>query len=298
MKLNKRSLGRLTFWVPSLTALLIIALESASGADLQEVRKTGVLRHLGVPYANFVTGSGDGLDVELVTLFARHLGVGYKYIRTSWKDVIADLTGKRVQPRGSEIEILGHWPVKGDIIASGMTILSWRKKIVAYSVPTFPTQIWLITQADSPIKPIKPCGDLNKDIAAVKTLLKGHSVLGVANTCLDPSLYGLKEAGAEVRLFTGKLNELTPAIINRDADATLLDVPDALVALEKWAGKIKVIGPVSHMQNMGYAFAKTSLRLRDSFNRFFEQCKKDGTYVRLVKKYYLSVFSYYPEFFE
>ncbi|MBW1993760.1 MAG: ABC transporter substrate-binding protein, partial [Deltaproteobacteria bacterium] len=68
MKLNKRSLGRLTFWVPSLTALLIIALESASGADLQEVRKTGVLRHLGVPYANFVTGSGDGLDVELVTL--------------------------------------------------------------------------------------------------------------------------------------------------------------------------------------------------------------------------------------
>ncbi|MBW2610622.1 MAG: transporter substrate-binding domain-containing protein, partial [Deltaproteobacteria bacterium] len=199
---------------------------------------------------------------------------------------------------GDNIEIFGNVPVKGDIIANGLTILPWRKKIVNYSIPVFPTQVWLITQADSPMKPIKPSGDTNKDIAAVKALLRGHSVLGKTNTCLDPSLYGLEEAGALVRLFEGGLNELAPAIINRDAETTLLDVPDVLIALEKWPGKIKVVGPVSSMQSMGYAFAKASLRLRDSFNRFFEKCKKDGTYVRLVRKYYPAVFSYYPEFFK
>lgn len=298
MKRKKRPLIRLTICICSIATFFVITIGSAFGADLPEIKKRGVLRHLGVPYANFVTGSGDGLEVELINLFAQHLGVEYKYIKTNWKDVIADLAGKRVKPKGNDIEILGDCPVKGDIIASGLTILPWREKVVVYSTPTFPTQVWLITQADSPIKPIKPTGDINKDIAAVKALLRGHSVLGMANTCLDPSLYGLEEAGADVRLFGESLNELAPAIINRDAETTLLDVPDALIALEKWAGKIKVIGPVSPPQNMGYAFAKTSPRLRDCFNRFFDQCKKDGTYVHLVKKYYPAVFRYYPEFFK
>ena len=60
--------------------LAIILPARASRADLREIRKKGVLRHLGVPYANFVTGSEDGLDVELLKLFARHLGVSYKYV--------------------------------------------------------------------------------------------------------------------------------------------------------------------------------------------------------------------------
>ena len=148
------------------------------------------------------------------------------------------------------------------------------------------------------MKPIKPSGNINKDIATVKRLLRGNTILGMANTCLDPALYGIKETGARVKLFHGNLNELAPAVINRDADATLLDVPDALVALRKWPGKIKVIGPVSLIQKMGCGFAKSSVNLRDTFNNFLKRCKKDGTYLRLVKKYYPAVFNYYPEFFK
>ena len=298
MRRKKRPYIRSPIWIFLIATLLIIAIGSASGDDLPEIKRRGVLRHLGVPYAHFVTGSGDGLDVELVKLFARHLGVEYKYIQTSWKDVIADLTGKRVKSIGDDVEILGDCFVKGDIIANGLTILPWREKVVSYSTPTFPTQVWVITHADSPIKPIKPSGDINKDIAAVKAQLRGNRVLGITNTCLDPSLYDLEEAGVEIRLFSGNLNELAPAVINRDTEATLLDVADALIALGKWPGKIKVIGPVSPMQNMGCAFAQSSPLLRGSFNRFFEQCNKDGTYERLVNKYYPTVFRYYSEFFD
>lgn len=282
----------------TLATLLTIFIGSAWGGDLPEVKKRGVIRHLGVPYAHFVTGSGDGMSVELVQLFAKHLGVKYEYVQTSWKDVIGDLTGKKVKPRGSDVEILGSVPVKGDIIANGFTILPWRQKVVNYSTPTFPTQVWLIARADFPARPIKPSGNIEKDIAAVKAILKGRSVLGKANTCLDPSLYGLKEVGAKPSSFPGNLNQLAPAVIKGDAETCILDVPDALVALEKWPGKIKVIGPVSPMQKMGCGFAKTSLQLRDAYNRFLERCKKDGTYSRLVKKYYPAVFMYYPEFFE
>ena len=298
MKCTKRLTFLLMTSVFIITGLMSIFRGSASGGDLLEIKKRGVLRHLGVPYANFVTGSGDGLDVELVSLFAQDIGVSYQYVKTDWKNVISDLAGKQFLHKGEDIVILGDAPVRGDIIANGLTVLSWREKIVDYSVPTFPTQVWVVARADAPIRPIKPTGDTNRDIGAVKALIKGRSVLGVANTCLDPALYGLQEIGVRTRLFGGNLNELAPVIINGDAEATLLDVPDALVALEKWPGKIKVIGPVSPMQNMGCAFAKTSPKLRHAFNRFFEQRKKDGTYVILVKKYYSAVFRYYPDFFK
>jgi hypothetical protein len=297
MKKNMGALLKRAIRVFSIGGLLLLTIGLASGAELEEVKERGVLRHLGIPYANFVTGSGDGLDVEMVSLFAQHIGVKYNYVKTDWGDVIGDLCGKKVKPRGDDVEILGEVPVKGDVIATGLTVLPWREKVVSYSIPTFPTQVWLVARADSAIRPIKPSGDPNKDVAVVKALLRGRSVLGIGNTCLDPSLYGLKEAGAEIRLFSGNLNELVPAIIKGDAEATLQDAADALVALDKWPGKIKVIGPVSPMQDMAYAFSMTAPRLRESFNRFFEKCKKDGTYVQLVKKYYPAIFSYYPEFF-
>jgi len=278
--------------------LSFVLIGLAFSEDLPEIKKRGVLRHLGVPYANFVTGSGDGLDVEVVRLFAQHLGVKYQYIKTSWKDVIGDLTGKTVKARRNDIEIMGEVPIKGDIIANGMTILAWRNKIVDFSIPGFPTQVWLIARADSLIKPINPSGDMDTDISMVKALLRNREVMTKLNTCLAPGLYRLEETSAKFKYFKGNLNELAPAIINGEAETTLLDVPDALIALEKWPGQIKVIGPISPPQTMGYAFSKTSPELRDAFNRFFKQCRKDGTYSFLVKKYYPSVFMYYPDFFK
>lgn len=52
--------------------------------DLQDAKKSVVLRHLGIPYANFVTGDGDGMDVELIQKFAKPLGVNYQYVKTDW----------------------------------------------------------------------------------------------------------------------------------------------------------------------------------------------------------------------
>ena len=58
--------------------MLCCCMASALAADLAEIRQRGVLRHLGVPYANFVSGFGDGLDVELLKGFAANIGVRYE----------------------------------------------------------------------------------------------------------------------------------------------------------------------------------------------------------------------------
>ena len=271
----------------------------AAAQDLDAVKARGVLRHLGIPYANFVTGSGDGMDVELMRRFAEHLGVRYQYVRTDWDEAIGDLTGKNVRPRkGGGYEVVGEVPIRGDVIANGVTVLPWREQVVAFSVPTFPNQVWLVARSDSPLAPITPSGSIEKDIASVKKLLRERSLLCKENTCLDPALYEIDATGARVRLFSGSLNELAPALLNGEAEVTLLDVPDALVALEKWPGKIKVIGPISDVQDMAVAFRKDAPALRAAFDAFLADLKRSGAFRAIAMKYYPYVKDYYPGFFK
>lgn len=267
-------------------------------ADLAEVKASGVLRHLGIPYANFVTGSGDGFEVELTKLFAESLGVKYEFVKSDWATIVQDLTGKKVKPKGSEIEVLGDTPVKGDIIANGFTMLPWRGKVVNFALPTFPSQIWLIARADSKVRPIRPSHAIEKDITATKALMKGRSVLSMENTCLDPRLYNLAATGAKVICTKGQLNDMAPALLKGEAEMTILDVPDALIALQKWPGKLKIIGPVSDKQQMAPAFAKDAPQLRDAYNQFLAKMRQNGTYMRLINKYYPSARSFFPQFFK
>ena len=284
--------------VALMVGALTLSAITAIGGDLPEVKKAGVLRHLGIPYANFVTGSGDGMDVEIIQLFAKHLGVRYEYVKTDWGTVVEDLIGKKVKPNGDEVEFGEAVPVKGDLIANGFTILPWRQKAVDFSVPTFPSQIWLVARADSSMKPIKSAKNLEKDVALTRSLLKGKKVLALPKTCLDPVGNKLNTTGAEVVIFNGNLNELAPALVNNEGELTILDVPDALIGLEKWPGKIKIIGPTSGKQVMGAAFPKESPQLREAFNQFFKKIRKDGAYDRIVKKYYPTAAFYFPEFFK
>ena len=283
-----------------LMAMVVLAgVQTGRCGDLDEVMKAGKIRHLGIVYGNFVTESKTGLDVEMMQLFAAHLGVKYEFVESTWANILPDLTGKRVKPKGDDIEITGVAAVRGDVIATGFTELNWRKKIVNYSEMTFPTGVWLISRADSKLQPIVPTGDINKDIEAVKKNLQGVSVLGMNDSCLDTSLYQLEKNGAVLQTFPADrdLSEMIPSTIAKVVDTTLMDVPVVLIALEKWPGTIKVVGPISEQQQMACAFPKSSPKLQEAFNTFFEKIKADGTYKRLVEKYYPSLFVYYPDVF-
>jgi ABC-type amino acid transport substrate-binding protein len=278
--------------------LLLAFLSTVPGAqagDLPAVKASGVLLHLGIPYANFVTSDGKGLDAELMRLFADHLGVRYQYVPTNWEDAIADLTGKKYRIGESDARPAGETPRRGDVLANGFTILPVRKEMVDFSCPTFPSQIWLVARSDSLVGPIRPNGNVEQDVLVVRSLLTEHKVMGKPNTCLDPSLYSLTETGATVVNFSGEIDQMVPALMNGDAEFSLLDMPTALIALEKWPGSIKIIGPLSPPQAMGCAFAKDTPLLRDAFNNFFSQILLDGTYLKLMDKYYPSLSRYYPE---
>ena len=283
---------------PMAFGVILLFATSARAADLDEIKARGVLRHLGVPYANFVSGAGDGMDVELTQAFARSIGVRYEYVPTDWGAVIADLTGKKVKVVAGHAEVVADAPVKGDVVANGFTVLPWRKEVVQFSAPTFPSQIWLVARADSRVRPIEPTGDIHKDIERTRALMRSRTVLTVEKTCLDAGLYNLAADGARVVVFNGKLNEVAPALLNNEAEMTILDVPDALIALEKWHGKLKILGPISGNQVMGVAFARNVPKLLEAYGAFLAQAQRDGSYLRLVRKYYPAAAGYFPEFFK
>lgn len=287
---------RIATTLAAVAVCLIAAI--AQGADLDDVKAKGVLRHLGIPYANFVTGAGDGMEVELTKKFAQSIGVKYEFVQTDWGTLVPDLIGRKVKVVNGEPELGEEVPVRGDIIANGFTVLPWRQKVANLSTPTFPNQIWLIARADSPVRPIKPTGNIQKDIEKTKALMKGRTVLSMEKTCLDPALYKLSETGAKVICRTGNLNEMAPAVLKKEAELTILDVPDALVALEKWKGKFKIIGPVSVRQEMAAAVAKDSPKLLAAYNSFIKKAQHDGTYLALVRKYYPTVVRHFPDFFQ
>lgn len=165
-----------------LTLILLLACSSSAGAaDLAEIKAKGEIRHLGIRYANFVTGAGDGFDAELVQGFAKHLGVKYKLVYSDFYSVIRDLLGKDVVRNGDTVTLKGDYPIKGEMIATGFTVLPWREKVLLYSEPTFPSQVMLVARADSPIKPIRGSDDLRKDIQETKALIGRQSLLVMEN---------------------------------------------------------------------------------------------------------------------
>ena len=274
--------------------MLFFGVLSANAQDLAEIRERGVLRHLGVPYARFITGNDDGLDVEIIQLFARHIGVRYEFVSSEWNRLFQDLLGQATTT--------GQHPVRGDLIATGLTILPTRQKLIDFSVPTFPSAVWLTARADSKIKPIKPSGDLITDIKATKAKMKEGSTLVSENSCIDPRNYDLQGKGYRLVYLDMRanliLNDVIPAMLKGESDMALLDVPDLIVGMEKWPGQIKVIGPISEAQEMGVGFRKSSPALRDAFNEFFVGLRKDGTYMKLVDKYFRAAPRYFPAFFK
>ncbi len=278
----------------------LMLMSSPQAADLAEIQARGELRHLGIRYANFVTGAGDGFDVELTQGFAKHIGVKYTLVYSDFYSVIRDLLGKNIRIKDGEVVLEGDFPVKGDMIATGFTYLPWRAKVLLFSKPTFPSQVVLIARADSDVKPIQGSDDLTRDIIETKALIGSQTLLVMEKTCLDPANYGLKDNGFELRLYTRStnINEMVPALLNSEADLSLLDVPDLLLDMRKWAGKFKVIGPISEDQILASAFPEDAPKLRDAFNEYLLMIMSDGTYDRLVDKYYPGIRQYFPDFFK
>jgi len=117
-----RPVGLSVFLKVVLVWMLALCWTPGNAQDLAEIRESGVLRHLGVPYARFVSGSGEGFDSEIVQLFAAHIGVRYEYVPAEWTGVIQDLIGQELEYQPT-MRAVGSRPIRGARPAKGDRLL-------------------------------------------------------------------------------------------------------------------------------------------------------------------------------
>lgn len=285
--------------------LIIIFPCLSQSRDLAEVKASGVLRHLAVPYANFVVEYKVGdqifhsdLDIELIKGFAQYLGVKYQFVSASLGSAWGELSGVNGQFVNG-VDQGACQEIKSDVIAHGVMMLDWRKQFVDFSDGYFPSAVWLVARRESDLQPITPSNSIHSDIKAINELLGHKSVLVMAQFCLDPALYGLEQTQATIIVPQKvlKINEMVPAILNNEAETMLLAVADSLHALGKWPHQLNVIGPISTQQSVAAAFSKKSPQLLQVFNHCLASIKANGRYIKLIKKYSPSVFYYYQDYF-
>ena len=160
-------------------------------------------------------------------------------------------------------------------------MLDWRKKIINFSDSTFPSKIWLVGHKSMQKKLPENFDQFSRE--QVLKFASQYQVVGQANTSLDPSFYGIEK----YQEFSGSINDYINLVTNlKENKLAILDFPDAIITLRKAPEKLIVIGVLSGSQHMAAAFRKESPKLLESFNRFLEEIKRNGTYDRLVKRYY------------
>lgn len=268
-------------------------------ADLADVLARGELRHIAVPYGNFVTGTGEGLDVELVRGFAMHLGVRYSLVMSTFRTATRDLIGADLRPSPAGTLRVGSYPVRGDLLAAGFTRLPWREEAMRFSSPTFPSQVFLVAPVGNRARPITPSSSPTEDVARTRALIGQQTVLVMKGTLLDPASLGLDPA--QVRLHfhggDGNFNELIPAMLKGDADLALVDLPNALFEQPRWGAQMKILGPLTLPLELAVAFPKHSPQLHAAFDEYLAELRADGRFERLVHKYYPTARRQYPGYF-
>ncbi len=189
------------------------------------------MRHIGIRYANFVTDKGQGLDLEIVRGFARHIGVSYELVYSDFYHVGRDPLGQDVVSEGGKALLIGSYTVKYDMIATGFTILPWREGVLLCSKAAFPSQVPLVKRTDSPLRPFARQTSLAREIEATRELIGRKSLLVMERTGRDPANDGLKGEGIDLRAHTDStdLHDMVPAMLRSEGELALLDVPDAVL---------------------------------------------------------------------
>jgi hypothetical protein len=117
--------------------------------------------------------------------------------------------------------------------------------------------MWVVARADSQPQTIQPAMNVKKDVEETRSLLKGRDVLSIRNRCVDLKLYNLTDARSPHKEGIS-LNDLAATLVKGDAEISILYVPDALVALSNFPGKIKIVGAITYKQVVGIGIAKKS----------------------------------------
>lgn len=246
---------------------VVLALGFAAGCSntsnkntdtLSAVKKSGELK-IGTEgtYAPFTfhdkSGKLTGFDVDLANEVAKRLGVKPTYFETQWDSLAAGLDSKRF-----------------DMMANEVGIRPDRQKQYLFSEPYSTSSAALVVPTSN--TKVKSFNDI-KGLQSAQSLTSNYGDLA-------------KKYGAQIVGIEG-FSQAVQLIETKRADVTINDklaVQNYLT--ETGDKKVKIAALEKDTSSSGFMFRKTDDSLVKAVNKALDDMKKDGTYNRIVEKWF------------
>ncbi len=165
-----------------------------------------------------------------------------------------------------------------DMSVSGWTITDERAKTVDFSLPYMPSTEVMLVRGDE--TRFKEPEDLKKPelIVAVQ--------LGTTNSVTAKKL--VADANKQVKEFQD-FPAAVNALINKQADAVIIDTFAASDLVTQNKGKIKLSGKQFGNEFLGMVFRKGDAELKNAFDAGLKAAYKDGTWSKLCEKWWKDI---------
>ena len=220
-------------------------------------------------------GQPMGYDFDLLSLFARYLGVRLEIEITSSIDAAFDMLNEG----------------KGDVIAYSLTITRERRKLAKFTNSHYTTRQVLVQR--------KPDGwrrmtrdDLERSLIRNQVDLIGKEVHVRKSSSYVDRLYNLSdEIGGDIMVVetgdTLETERLIKMVAHEDIEYTIADESMALVNAAYYTN-IDVSTPVSFPQQIAWAVRKNADELLEQLNSWLRATKRQPTYNVIYNKYFKS----------
>lgn len=238
----------------AVVAFMAVATTASAASTLETIKKRGELR-VGIepgflPFEmQTKTGKWLGFDVDMMSAFAKSIGVKPKFVATQWDGIIPGLLAK-----------------KYDVIVSGMTITKERAKTVSFSDPYYAAGLKVMVNSNS-AKKIKSAKDLNSSKVKVATKLGTTGDIYVGKS--------LKKA--KIRKFDREA-DAAQSVLFKQTDAFIYDKPYLELFVSSKAKGLSLLPGLLSEENFGLAARKKDKALLAAFNSFLAKWRKSGEY--------------------
>ena len=229
----------------------------AATGDFETIEEGVLTVGTDAPYPPFLIGTPEdpdftGYEIELFNAISEKLGLEPQYSNTNFAAVFRDTANGLF-----------------DIAVVSSTILPERERVVDFTDPHYEAQQALLVTEDS-------------DIASVEDL--EGAIVGAQDGTTGEQ-YANNETGAsEVRGFPQGPDAIS-ALVTGQVDATIIDQPVAVDAVEKQGG-MEIVEEIQTDELYGFPVAPDNDGLREAVNTALQELKDDGTVDELYEKYF------------
>ncbi len=237
-----------------MTEMPIINIRGTNG-----ILRNGIVSDIGLPFTVMQNGKLAGFDIELSMRFAESQGMTYEPVDIPFGSMIASLATNKI-----------------DFTTCSMMITEEREKQVDFSDPYYESGVSLFALKSNIQIP------LSKKMAGAADI--GGKKVGVLTGTVQDRFIAEKYPESEISRFDNA-TDLVTAVSSGKIDVAMMEQRSSRLILQN-NPNLGVLADDLFGMPLGVGFSKSNPELRQQFNAFLSEIRKDGTYDKILGRWF------------